>query len=508
MQDSIFYNNMMNEVNAVNQEFQMRQDDSQFNTVLKPLVESFSEMGIMGAGGKLVGQGYSLIKNKIFNSVKDVAKQKLKEAGVDDETIAKLDADTPEKFIANAKKVLSDAITKTKQTAQDVLKQAKQTGEDAVDELQRTGTDALQKAQSEAETLLEQGKTAITDAQGQITGGLEQAQSEAGNLLGQAQQTTSNIIGQGDETGQGLLSQGQEALQSLRGRLPQAPEITQTDEPSFFSKLMSKFTSKPAPQPEQATGADEPIEMSPSDIGETLTGEARQQFLDVMSGRPTSATLLDDDTYETAFKQFQALKRIGVIKSEDSDFKIPDLATRPSTQTNTSSNIAKAFKDKQDEIKQSQQTEEQDLMTSQPDEVEMTTFKTTQTPIQEGEPTQTIAPETTDTIAPESQSVLTEQTPLTETITPDTSSTITPETPKTDITPEAEAGEDIGKETGEDIGKNLGEDVGEDLAETAGLDEIPVVGELALLGSAIAGIFEATKKRASPIALQASQQFL
>jgi len=499
MQDNIFYNNMLSEVSGINQDFLERQQDDKFNTVVKPLVESLSEMGLVGVGGKLATNAYNVVKNKIFNGVKDVVKQKLKEAGVSDDTIAKFDANTPEEFIANAKNALSDVISQTKQA----------------------GTDLYNQAQEQAQNLLEQGQS----VQGQLTGTLEQAQTDAGNMLGQAQETTSTLLGQGEQTAQGLLSQGQEtaqgllgqgqeALQSLRGGFNQSfmtgriPQATTEDEPSILSRIMGRFRSTAPPEEGEASGVDLlPIQKSPFDIGNQLVGDARQQYLDVMSGKPTTADLLSDDLYDTATSQFERLKALNVIQEPDTSFSIPKIAMRPSGQSNTSSNIAKAFRDKQDEITQQQQTEQQEFISNPPEAGEMKTFSMKETPIQEGEPT--TAPQEAPPITPEGTTI--EQSPLgsieptqeDQSIAPTTDTNIEPPIP------EATGGEEAtGEEIGTNVAKKVGEDVGEDVAETAGVDEIPGIGELSILAGAIAGVVEATRKQRQPIALNPSQQFL
>jgi hypothetical protein len=180
---------------------------------------------------------------------------------------------------------------------------------------------------------------------------------------------------------------------------------------------------------------------------------------------------------------------------------------RPSTQSNTSSNIAKAFREKQEQITQQQQTEEQEFISNPPEAGEMKTFSMKETPIQEGEPT--TAPPEAPSIAPEETTI--EQSPLGSIEPTQEDQSIAPST-DTNITPQITEATGEGEATGEDIGTNIakkvGGDVGEDLAESAGLDEVPVIGELSILASAIAGVVEATRKQRQPIALQPSQQFL
>ena len=119
--------------------------------------------------------------------LKDALRTKMKDAGIDDDTInSTLEGDLNLDTLTNK---VSSLISKAKSTAQDLANQAQSKAEGLVSDLKSQAQDFVSQAQSKAEGV-------VSDLQSQAEGIVSQVQSQAEGIVSQVQSQAENLVDQ------------------------------------------------------------------------------------------------------------------------------------------------------------------------------------------------------------------------------------------------------------------------------------------------------------------------
>jgi cell division septum initiation protein DivIVA len=155
----------------VNQGLEMAQERKEATLPL-------SELGL-GEGIKIFGeQAFTFLKQQGTQVIKDALRSKMKDAGIDDDTInSTLEGDLS---LDNITSKVGSLISKAKSTAQDLVSQAQSKVEGTVSDLQSQAQDIASEVQSQAEDLVGQVQSQAQDLVGQV-------QSQAEDIVGQVQ---------------------------------------------------------------------------------------------------------------------------------------------------------------------------------------------------------------------------------------------------------------------------------------------------------------------------------
>lgn len=235
----------------INQGLEMAQQKREETTL------PISELSL-GEGIKSLGeQAFSYVKQQGTQMVKDALRSKMKDAGIDDETInSTLEGDLNLETLTSK---VGSLITKAKSTAQDLVSQAQSKVEGVVSDIQSQAQDLVGQAQTQAEGLVDQvqsqveglGQT-LTDSLDNITStvrsNISDAQGIADDLTSQAMQEY-NVA---SRIGEPTLMEAETGTSNIVSRIsnffqspqPQPQDIEMVD----FSDLAPEVSSTIAPE--------------------------------------------------------------------------------------------------------------------------------------------------------------------------------------------------------------------------------------------------------------------
>jgi hypothetical protein len=220
-----------------------------------PLSEMFTAEG----GKSLLEQGFNAIKN----SAKDFARAKMKEAGIDDDTINSV-------LQGNFTDAIQSKVT-------DLINQAKSTGEEAVSQVRGAIEGAVDEASTTLQNLSNQVSSTIEDAQGMLTDTIDNISSTVRDNIATAQGIQDDLTAQ--------------ALQEYNPSISLG-EISLSDIETNTSNLFQRFMSSVTPQVQDvemvnmaniSAGAESSLSDITSSFSNLLSGGG-QQISEAVSG--------------------------------------------------------------------------------------------------------------------------------------------------------------------------------------------------------------------------------
>lgn len=174
-----------------------------------PLSEMFTAEG----GKSLLEQGFNAIKN----SAKDFARTKMKEVGIDDDTINSL---------------LQGNFTDTVQSkVTDLINQAKSTGEEAVSQVRGVVEGAVDEATTTLQNLSNQVSSTIEGAQGMLSDTIDNISSTVRDNIATAQGIQDDLTAQALQEYNPSISLGEISLSDI-----------ETNTSNLFQRFMSSVT--------------------------------------------------------------------------------------------------------------------------------------------------------------------------------------------------------------------------------------------------------------------------
>lgn len=198
-----------------------------------------SEMLTAEGGKSLLEQGFNTIKENAMNAAKEFARSKMKEVGIDDDTISGL-----------LKGDFTDAI---KSKVSNLIDTAKSTGEEAISQVKGTVEGAIDEATGTVEGLANQLKGTVEDAQGMISDSLDNITSTVRQNIATAQGIADDLKAQ--------------AIQEYNAS-GNMGEISLSDVDTNTSNLFQRFMNYAAPEPQDI----EMVDMAAPETSDITTG--------------------------------------------------------------------------------------------------------------------------------------------------------------------------------------------------------------------------------------------
>jgi phage-related protein len=187
----------------VNQGLEMAQERKEATLPL-------SELGL-GEGIKIFGeQAFTFLKQQGTQVIKDALRSKMKDAGIDDDTInSTLEGDLS---LDNITSKVGSLISKAKSTAQDLVSQAQSKVEGTVSDLQSQAQDLVGQVQSQAEDLVGQVQSQVGGLRQTITDSLDNLDTTVRSNIIDAQGIQDDLVSQSLQQYNSIIRAGQSSL--------------------------------------------------------------------------------------------------------------------------------------------------------------------------------------------------------------------------------------------------------------------------------------------------------
>ena len=296
---------------------------------VKAAIEPIATTALMEGGRTLATNAYNSAKSAALEAVGGVKDQLIQTAKTKAADLMRSYGATEDEITNVLKGDFTKAMT---ERVDGIVSRGKAVVEDAVSQAKSAGQDALTQATSAGEGLVGQGEGIVS----QLAGKASSLEDMASNVL---------------STGRSLLSTASaeaptSLFESLSSKLGSAIDSVRSSLINNISSKVQSLNIQDLPDLEGLTNIPSKlIQASPFDIGNVggLVDEVGTQYSMAVRGMAGATDLLSDSQFASALSERAGLLARGALISKGG-YQIPESALTAGEQSNTSVNIAQAFK--------------------------------------------------------------------------------------------------------------------------------------------------------------------